>query len=220
MNQTLFTELKSFFRSWYFCLNFWKYRGLYRKLKPFKDVFWKITKNRIPLHKMVVETSNLAKLPVLGMRRTHQFFGLLLHNNLNYCTIGNIVPIWEWWNLLYRFYHRIFGKIKCNYPDYLFQSTFQCCLWTSGVCAKGFWLSRVDSIILMVWWQEGHPISSINLASSKSVSKPHVFTPSNRDLPHQILAWLFHCCPVLSCPVLSSPMILFFSTFLLKYGQG
>ena len=90
-----------------------------------------------------------------------------------------------------------FGKIKCNYPDYLFQSTFQCCLWTSGVCAQGFWLSRVDSIILMVWWQEGHPISSINLASSKSVSKPHVFTPSNRDLPHQILAWLFHCCPVL-----------------------
>ena len=28
------------------------------------------------------------------------------------------------WNLLCRFYHRIFGKIKCNYPDYLFQSTF------------------------------------------------------------------------------------------------
>ena len=108
-----------------------------------------------------------------------------------------IYAIWEWWNLLYRFYHRIFGKIKCNYPDYLFQSTFQCCLRTSGVCAKGFWLSRVDSIILMVWWQEGHPISSINLTSSKSVSKPHVFTPSNRDLPHQILSWLFHCCPVL-----------------------
>ena len=107
------------------------------------------------------------------------------------------IYIYEWWNLLYRFYHRIFGKIKCNYPDYLFQSTFQCCLWTSGVCAKGFWLSRVDSIILMVWWQEGHAISSINLASSKSVSKPHVFTPSNRDLPHQILSWLFHCCPVL-----------------------
>ena len=33
-------------------------------------------------------------------------------------------PIREWWNLLCRFYHRIFGKIKCNYPDYLFQSTF------------------------------------------------------------------------------------------------
>ena len=31
---------------------------------------------------------------------------------------------YEWWNLLCRFYHRIFGKIKCNYPDYLFQSTF------------------------------------------------------------------------------------------------
>ena len=116
---------------------------------------------------------------------------------LNLESLENLANIWEWWNLLYRLYHRIFGKIKCNYPDYLFQSTFQCCLWTSGVCAKGFWLSRVDSIILMVWWQEGHPISSINLASSKSVSKPHVFTPSNRDLPHQILSWLFHCCPVL-----------------------
>ena len=50
----------------------------------------------------------------------------------------------------------------------------------------------------MVWWQEGHPICSINLASSKSVSKPHVFTPSNRDLPHQILPWLFHCYPMTS----------------------
>ena len=35
------------------------------------------------------------------------------------------------------------------------------------------------------------------MASSKSVSKPRVFTPSNRDLPHQILPWLFHCYPVL-----------------------
>ena len=50
---------------------------------------------------------------------------------------------------------------------------------------------------LMVWWQEGHPICRINLASSKSVSKPRVFTPSNRDLPHQILPWLFHCYPAL-----------------------
>ena len=62
---------------------------------------------------------------------------------------------------------------------------------------RGSGLSRVDSIILMVWWQEGHQICSINLASSKSVSKPRVFTPSNRDLLHQILPWLFHCYPVL-----------------------
>ena len=33
--------------------------------------------------------------------------------------LANKVYIFE-----FIFYHRIFGKIKCNYPDYLFQSTF------------------------------------------------------------------------------------------------
>ena len=95
----------------------------------------------------------------------------------------NVLPGWK---ICCNCYEK--AEVLCQHNlMMLMKLTVQLCrrssLRTSGVCAKGFWLSRVDSIILMVWWQEGHPISSINLASSKSVSKPHVFTPSNRDLP-------------------------------------